>query len=508
MDVEGRAADLDWPEERRGDGRERARSALSADIRLAVHVSALICVMLSLLMFVPATGAFLGDRPGALAFAISGIICGLLSLMLAIVTRGIGMRLSLRFGFLLVNLLWWAASLVCAVPLMIGPANLGLVDALFEATSGLTTTGATVLVGLDAMDHATLLWRALIQWIGGLGILTLGLILLPFLSVGGMQLFRMEFTEKWDKPLPRFVSISKAILAIYGGLTGLCAVAYILAGMTPFDGVAHALTTVSTAGFSTHDASFGHFRSSAILLIGTVFMLLGALPLMFFVALVSARQKLRWDPQIRVLVGIVAGLAAFVILTRSDGADFTLYSMSAALFNVTSIVTTTGFAAGDFTAWSPVAVPLFYVMMFFGGCAGSTAGGLKIYRLIVIFELIRISVNQLVHPRGVFVMRYGGRAVDPEVFRAAMVMVMAMIGSVAVFSVALGLTGLDFVTALTGAVSALTNVGPGLGNVIGPSGNFSTLPDAAKLILSAGMIVGRLEILVALVLVAPIFWRN
>ncbi|HEU0222375.1 MAG TPA: TrkH family potassium uptake protein [Paracoccaceae bacterium] len=487
---------------------EKATGSLARDVRSAVHATAIVCCFLSAFMFVPAVGAYLAQGPGGFAFAVSGGICGLFSLMLATVTRSRGVRLSPRFGFLVVNMMWWGATLVCAVPLMLGPVDLSLVDALFESASGLTTTGSTVLVGLDSMDQATLLWRAMIQWVGGLGILSLGLILLPFLSVGGMQLFRIESSDKSEKPLPRFVQLSKAILAIYLTLSGLCLVGYLMAGMTPFDALTHMMTTLATGGYSTHDASFGYFQSSSILLVGTLFMLLGATPLTFFVALASSRQKFRLDPQIKVLVGIILGATFLVVVGRTDGADLTIYSVSAALFNVTSIITTTGFAAGDYSLWGPAVPAVFYVLTFLGGCAGSTAGGLKTYRLIVIFELVRISVQQLLHPRGVFVMRYGGRPVDPEIFRAAMVMAMAMFGSVAGGTIALGICGLDLVTALTGTMQALSNVGPGLGPIIGPAGNYANLPDSAKLVLSALMIIGRLEILAVLVLLTPVFWRD
>jgi trk system potassium uptake protein TrkH len=465
-------------------------------------------VIFSLLMLVPAASAIVQDAPGGLAFTVSALICSLLSLMVALATRGPPLELSTRFGFLLVNLMWWGGTVVCAVPYMVGPLGLSFPDALFEAASGLTTTGATILTGLDTTGHPTLLWRAMTQFLGGFGILLLGLLVLPFLSVGGMQLFRMESSDRSDKPMPRFISLARALLAIYGALVGLCATGYLMSGMSAFDAITHAMTTVSTAGFANYDASFGHFDGTGVLLVGTLFMIAGSLPLTLFILLFSFRQRLRLDPQVKVFFGLVAVFAVLFAIERTDGRSADLRGLAEALFNSTSLLTTTGFSAGDYTAWGPMIAPLVFILMFAGGCSGSTSGGLKTYRIIVMYELVRVSLLRALHPRGVFVMRYGGRAVDPEVFRAAMVMVMVTFAAVGAGGIMLGASGLDFETALSGAVSAVMNIGPGLGPIIGPSGTFAPLPDDAKLIIAALMILGRLEILAVLVLFVPRFWRG
>lgn len=488
-----------------GDG---ARSALVREVRGAIHATALVCGLLSAMMLVPAVAAVVHEEAGAFAFTLSAVVSGLVSLMIGLATAGVQPRLTPRFGFLVVNVMWWGATLVCAVPLMLGPVGLSFPDAVFETASGLTTTGSTVMSGLDTTDRGTLLWRAMTHLVGGFGILLLGLIVLPQLSVGGMQLFRMESSDRGDKPLPRFLSFSRAMLAIYAALLGSCTAGYLMTGMGPFDAATHAMATVSTGGFANYDASFAHFEGPGVLLVGALFMILGSLPLTLFVALASGPRRLRLDPQVKVFLGLVAAATLLVILGRSDGTPVSIQSVSAALFNVAAILSTTGFAAGDYTLWGPMIVPLVFIITFFGGCSGSTAGGLKTYRLVVMYELVKNALLQALNPRGVFLIRYGGRAVDPDIFRAAMVMVMVTFAATAFGSIALGATGLDFVTAISGAVTALANVGPGLGAVIGPAGNFASLPDAAKLILAGLMILGRLEILAVLVLFTARFWRE
>ncbi|WP_118133112.1 TrkH family potassium uptake protein [Oceanicella sp. SM1341] len=479
------------------------------EFRSALHVVAVVALALAAIMLAPAGFGWLLNWPGTEAFAVSALMVGVVSLLVAVSTWGARRpELTTRFGFMLVNMLWWVSPAICAVPLMFGPAHLSVVDAYFESVSGMTTTGSTVMAGLDGFDPATLLWRSIIQWLGGLGMLSLGLILLPFLSVGGMQLFRMESSDRADKPMPRFVALSKTILLIYVGLTAACTALYALAGMSAFDALNHAFTTLSTGGYSTHDASMGHFEGSGVLWVGTVFMIAGSLPFSLYIVLMFSRHRVGVDPQVKVFIGIIAAATLLLFVGRSGDEAHGLHALAQDAFNVTSVISTTGYAAGDYTLWGTLAVPVFYVLTFLGGCAGSTAGGLKTYRLIVMIELIRTSLAELLHPRGVFPMRYGSRQIAPEIFRSAMVMMMAFIATLGLLSILLGACGLDFLTALTGALTAITNVGPGLGGVIGPSGNFSTLPDTAKALLSVGMVLGRLEILGSLVLLSPLFWRD
>jgi len=480
----------------------------AAEIRAAIHIAAIVCIFLAGTMLVPLAGSAVFGWAGEWPFFLSALTVGLSSTVVGIATRGPAPRFTARFGFIVVNLLWWVAGIVCAVPLMLGPPQLTLVDAFFEAVSGITTTGSTVMALLDSTDPSILLWRSMTQWFGGLGILTLGMFLLPYLNVGGMQLFRVESSDRSEKPLPRFVDMSRWMLLVYLMISGACVVAFMGVGMTPFDAINHAMATVSTGGYSTHDASFGYFDDNATLWVGALFMTLGGLPFPLLIMLAQLRIRGQIDPQVYVFLGLITLTTLILMIGRPGAEANTFESFTKDLFNVVSVMTTTGFAADDYTKWGGLAVPLFFVITFFGGCAGSTAGGLKTYRLIVSFELLRASLKQLSHPHAIFIMRYGRHRVDPAIFRASMVMAVAFVGSMAALTVALGVCGLDFVTAISGSVTALANVGPGLGDTIGPAGNFSALPDAAKLILALGMILGRLEILSVLVLLSPALWRS
>ncbi|RMD89302.1 MAG: TrkH family potassium uptake protein [Alphaproteobacteria bacterium] len=477
------------------------------DVRRALHATSLIGAFLSANMLVPAA-VNAADGSGAWeGFAWAALLSGAFWAFLSVATRGARPALTVRSGIVLVNMLWWGVPLLTALPLMTGPAGLGYVDALFETVSGLTTTGSTVLTGLDGRDSGTLLWRSLLQWYGGTGILSLGLILLPFLNIGGMQLFRMESSDTSEKVLPRFAAIVRAIVGIYAALTLACALGYRFTGMSWFDAANHAMTTLSTGGYSTHDASMGHFRNTATLWVGSLFMMLAGLPFTLMIAMARRRGNAPRDPQVMWYLAVILGATALIMLGRAAVQPLTARSVAEDMFDVISVITTTGYAAGDYTSWGTIAGPLFFLLTFFGGCSGSTAGGLKIYRLVVLIEMVRANLRRVVVPNGVFPMYYGDARVDPELFRAALVMTAAFAGITGLLTLLLGALGLDLVTALSGAVTALANVGPGLGEVIGPASTFQSLGADAKLALAAGMIAGRLEILVVLALFVPALWR-
>jgi trk system potassium uptake protein TrkH len=460
-------------------------------------------------MLIPAGLDIALGNPDWQIFASAASAVGVISLLAIVATRRAMPPFSLRFGFILVNSIWVMTSLVAALPMAFSEQSMSVTDAVFESVSGITTTGSTVLAGLDAMPPGFLLWRSMIQWFGGLGIIAMGLLLLPFLKVGGMQIYRMESSLKSENPYTRFSAFSRALLGLYLLISVLCALAYALAGMSPFDAINHAMTTVSTGGYSTHDASMGAFGRE-ILLIGIVFMGLGAMP---FVALLRAAQSRSaaqaGDPQILVLVAIFFALAlpvAFsLVITDAMGmSDAVVHSM----FNIVSVVTTTGYASMDYNLWGPFAVSVFMLAMFLGGAAGSTSGGIKTYRLIIMYQSLRTALSELVYPNGVFTVRYGGDKISENMVKSVALFVVAFLGLLLLLTMALGSTGLDLLTAYSGALTALTNVGPGLGDTIGPAGNFSTLPDMSKWILIVGMLLGRLEIMTMLVLFSPTFWNR
>jgi trk system potassium uptake protein TrkH len=397
---------------------------------------------------------------------------------------------------------------VGALPLVFSDLDLSYTDAFFETMSGVTTTGSTVLVGLDEMPHSILLWRALMQWLGGVGIVVMAIAILPWLRTGGMQLFHAESSDRSDKPMPRLAAVTAALCTAYVTLTIACAFAYAAAGMSAFDAVAHAMTTLSTGGYSTRDASFGGFSPLAQW-VGVVFMIAGALPFLLYVRAVRDDWSILYDRQVRVLLLLL--LSSVVVLTLwlvLNGGWALDEALRHAAFNVASIMTTTGFASDDFGVWGPLAEVVFFYLMFIGGCTGSTSGAIKIFRLRVLMIVLREHLQRRFMPHLIAQRTYDGKALSMDVVEGVMAFLAVYFMTVAVAALALGAFGLDWITALSGAVQAIGNIGPGLGPTIGPAGNFSSLPDGAKWILALAMLLGRLELFTVLVLLTPRFWRG
>lgn len=417
-------------------------------------------------------------------------------------------RLGVKEGFLLTTMAWVVIAGFASLP-FIGQ-GLSLTDAYFETMSGLTTTGSTVIAGLDKMPRGLLLWRAILCGIGGLGIIAMAIIVMPFLRVGGMQLFQTESSDKSEKILPRAFELTAAIAGVYFGLIALCALAYAWAGMSGFDAICHAITTIATGGFANYDASFSHFKSAPIEIIATVFMALGAMPFVVFIKALRGDTDALWkDVQIR---GFIAFLAAVSIilafwLTMTREIHF-FDALRLTSFNVVSIVTTTGFMSDDYQTWGPFALGVFFILTFVGGCSGSTAGAIKIYRLQIAGILTRAHFVHLISPNRVMTMTYNGRRLPADVPFSVIAFLVIYLGTVGLFAVLFTAMGLDLVTALTASATALGNVGPGLGSMIGPTGNFVPLPDAVKWALSFEMLLGRLELFTVLVLLRPEFWRS
>lgn len=418
--------------------------------------------------------------------------------------------ITIKQTFLLTTLSWLCLSLFAAFPLYLSDLNLSFTDAFFESISGITTTGSTVIVGLDQVSRGILLWRSITQWIGGIGIIAFAILILPFLSIGGMQLFQTESSDKSDKVMAKTHDLVMSLLKIYVFLTFICTLTFYILGMSFFDAINHAMTTIPTGGFSTHDASFGHFQNASLDYAASFFMLLGGLPFVLYVKLIfQGRTDLLRDEQCRVFLAML--LAIVIILTLwlwfTSGLPITT-SLRYVVFNVISIITTTGYATTDYTLWGSFAVVSFFFITFLGSCAGSTAGGIKTMRLIIVGRIVQRQIKTLIFPRGTFTIRYQGCPIDTKVTIAVMSFLGVYIASNAFLTLALTLLGLDFETAISGAATALANVGPGIGPIIGPVGNFSTLPDAAKWLLCAGMLFGRLEIMTILVLFRPEYWRS
>lgn len=476
-----------------------------------VFIISVMFVLLSIFMTLPPLLLLGGNAPNAVAFAESaGLIFGLgmLGILLA---YGKPRDLKPRYMFVLTVSSWLVMALLSSLPFYLSDAGISVTDSIFEATSGITTTGATVLTGLDQLDQDLLLWRSVLQWIGGIGIIGMFVAVLPFLRVGGMRLFATESSEWTDKALPRMKTLSRGLLFVYCVFTVVAVLTYWASGMTLFDAFNHGLTTIATGGYSTSDLSMGKFDSQLLLLEATVFMILGSLPFFLFVREMHGQRGVLWrDQQVRLFLTLLLLLTLGMTLYRalvSD--DFELVSgLITTLFNVTSILTTTGYASEDYSAWGSLAFVVFFFLMFVGGCSGSTSGGMKIFRFQLSLIVLREQLMRLLHPRAVLTRNYNGRAVSDEIIASMIAYTFIFLLCFLILTLVLASMHLDFITSLSGALSSLTNVGPALGDIIGPVGNFATLPDEAKWVLCVGMLLGRLEILSVIVVLSPGFWRS
>jgi len=481
------------------------------DLRPVFFVIGLMSAALGVLMFIPMLVDLFDEARAWRAFGISGGIVTLFGALLATITYTPNPTLRARGAFVLTVFAWLTLAILAALPFLFEPINLSLTDAMFEATSGITTTGATILTGLDDMPRGVLMWRAILQWIGGVGIVVTAMAVLPMLKVGGMQLFRLESSDMGEKILPRAASLALGISLIYLALTFLCFLGYIFTGMAPFDAVAHAMTTLATGGYSTSDLSMGGFMDNGADIVGTVFMMLAALPFGVYLLMTTRGdwKAIIRDSQVRAFVTVIAALTLIItfFLILSDQFELTR-GLRLAAFNTVSIVTGTGYATADYNGWGPFAVTAFFAFMFIGGCAGSTACSIKIFRYQVAFEAMRNYLFRMPREHVVVPMRYGGQPLPPAVVYSVMSYFFIFFMTFVFTAILLSLIGLDPITAWSGAGSAIANVGPGLGEIIGPAGTYQDLPGSAKWVLLTAMIIGRLEIVTALVLLTPAFWKS
>ncbi len=466
-----------------------------------IFINGLVLIFFAFLMGVDAL--IFSDTAEVFGFA--ALLVGIVGVLLSIVSSSSYLGLRPLQTFLLTASVWFIAALAGAVPLYMW--SLSLTDALFEAMSGITTTGSTVMSGLDTTPRGIILWRSMLQAIGGVGFIVTGIALLPILKVGGMQLFRTESSDRGEKELRNAAMFASATLQVYLGLMGVCALVYIAGGMTAFDAITHAMTTLSTGGYSGYDASFGHFQSPFLQWSATLFMLLGALPFAWYIRVVyrglfrsEQVEAMAWS-----LCVVIGGLTAWLITTT--GTD-PLTALRLVAFNVVSVVTTTGYATTDYTLWGPFAVTVFFVLTAVGGCTGSTAGGAKAMRWLLLKRAIRAQLQIIHSPHRVTSIKYEGRRVEDDVLSGVVTFFAFYLAIFGVLAITLSLLGLDMSTATSAALTALANVGPGVGSIIGPAGNFAPLSDPVKIVLVFGMFLGRLEILTVFVLFSPMFWRE
>jgi trk system potassium uptake protein TrkH len=480
------------------------------DLRPVGYVVGTLVALLGLTMVIPLLVDLAYGNAEWGVFLEAGVVTTVAGVSMALAcANGKSEGLSIQQMFLLTTLIWLILPIFGGIPFMLGATEAGFTDAFFEAMSGMTTTGSTVFSGLDDLPEGLLLWRSMLQWFGGIGIIVVAMVFLPELKVGGMQVFRSEAFDTDGKVLPRAAEIASRISVIYVWLTLACFIAYLVVGMSGFDAINHALTTLSTGGFSTRDASFGAFQGPAEY-VSSFFMILASLPFVRYVQLIAGSAKPFWrDTQIHAYLAVIFGLTlCFAVYRLIVNEDHFEHSFREGLFNVTSIISGTGYASVDYQLWGAFPAVAFFFIGLIGGCAGSTACSVKIFRYQLLFASMRAQIRKIHSPNGVFTPRYQGRPVSEDVLSSVMAFFSFFIVTLGITSVLLAATGLDLVTAVSGAATALACVGPGLGDIIGPSGNFASLNDPAKWVLALAMLVGRLEVMSVFALFTIRFWRS
>ena len=420
-------------------------------------------------------------------------------------------QLNLKQTFLFSTLAWIAIAFFGSIPFILSGLNFSFSDSFFESMSGITTTGSSVITDLSKSPKSLLLWRAIMQWLGGVGIIVMAITVLPLLKVGGMQLFRVEGSDRPEKILPRTTQVAVIIISTYLILTLFCALFYKIFGMNFFDSIAHAMTTIATGGFSTHNGSIGYFKKPSIEVVATIFIILGSIPFISYLKFIKGNKKIFLeDVQIKgfVYLFLFSTFVMFLYLLFNDNSNLLIEKIRIASFNVVSILSGTGYVTNDFSLWGKFPLIFFLFLMFVGGCAGSTACGIKIFRFQLLFLFINNQIKKLIYPNSIFILKYNKKKITDDYMNSVIIFVFAYLFIFMLIAMLLSLSGLDFLSAISGAATSISNVGPGLGEVIGPNGNFKSIPEISKWILSFGMLLGRLELFAVLILFFPSFWRN
>lgn len=464
-------------------------------------------IILGIFMLVPIIVQFIYDEIDSSFFGAS-IVTIIFGTLFFLSNLDHEKKLNLQQAFLLTALSWLSIAVFGSLPFVFSDLKFSITDAFFESMSGITTTGSTIISNLESMPKAILLWRAILQWLGGIGIIIMAITLMPIMNVGGMQLFKISNNDSSEKILPKSKEIALRLIYIYFGLTVLCATTYIIFGMNIFDGMTHSMTTIATGGFSNYNQSIGFFNSFAIETAAMIFIILGSLPFIIYIKFINGNRSIfTSDSQIRTFFKIIflSIIILSIYLAFNNSNSFNIRTIS---FNVVSILTGTGYVNAQFDNWGSFPLVLFLALMFIGGCAGSTTCGIKIFRFQILYSFVINQLKKIIYPKGIFVLKYDKNPIDNKFISSIISFIYMYLVIFFLLSALLSLSGLDFVTAISGAATSISNVGPGLGSVIGPNGNFSTLPDISKWILTLGMILGRLELFAILVLFLPSFWRN
>ena len=419
-------------------------------------------------------------------------------------------NIDLPQAFILTALSWISIAIFGSLPFIFSDLSLNFTDAFFESMSGITTTGSTIITDLDNAPKGILLWRAILQWLGGIGIILMAITLMPLMNIGGMQLFKISSNDSAEKILPKSKEVSLRLIIIYSILTFTCGLFYKVFGMNYFDSLTHSMTTIATGGFSNYNDSIGHFNSALIEINAIIFIILGSIPFIAYIKYLNGDKKIFYkDSQIsfflKTIIISVFIIFIFLLLKNINSETFLLREV---IFNVVSILTGTGYVTTNYSDWGSFPLIFFLILMFIGGCAGSTACGLKIFRIHILYKFFVMQLKKYIYPRGVFVLKYGDSVLNEKFISSIISFVFLYIVIFFIITMLLSISGLDFITAVSGAATSISNVGPGLGGIIGPNGNFSLLPDFSKWVLSIGMILGRLELFAIIVLFIPSFWKR
>ena len=464
-------------------------------------------IILGVFMFIPIIFQFIYSEVDSSFFGAS-IVTIIFGTLFFLSNLDHDKKLTLQQAFLLTALSWLSIAIFSSLPFIFSEENFSFTNAFFESMSGITTTGSTIISNLNEMPKSILLWRAILQWLGGIGIIIMAITLMPIMNVGGMQLFKISNNDSSEKILPKSKEIALRLIYIYLSLTFLCGLTYKIFGMSFFDSLTHSMTTIATGGFSNYNESIGFFNSISIEISAMIFIILGSLPFIAYIKFLSGDKMIFInDIQIKtflkiIIISIII-LSAYLVISGSN--DLNLRSL---FFNVISILTGTGYINADFDSWGSFTLVLFLVLMFIGGCAGSTTCGVKVFRIQILYLFVVNELKKIIYPRGIFVLKYDKNPIDNKFISSVISFIYMYLVIFFVLTALLSLTGLDFITSISGAATSISNVGPGLGSIIGPNGDFSALPDVSKWILTIGMILGRLELFAILVLFLPSFWRN
>ena len=466
-------------------------------------------IILGIFMAIPIFSQFIFSEIDS-SFITSSAITLVFGVLFVLSNLDYEKKINLKQAFLLTTLSWLTIAIFGSLPFYFSDLNISFTDSFFESMSGLTTTGSTIISNLELAPKSVLLWRALLQWLGGIGIIVMAITLMPIMNIGGMLLFKVLNTDSSEEILPSSKEISLKLILIYFVLTFLCALAYKIFGMGYFDSLTHSMTTIATGGFSNYNESIGHFNNVKIEITAMLFIILGSLPFIAYIKFLNGNRKIFLnDSQIKTFIKLIIIsilILFFYLFIKIE--DLSLKDFRYISFNSISILTGTGYVTGKFDQWGSFSLFFFLILMFIGGCAGSTTCGVKIFRIQILYKFIINQLKKIIFPRGIFVIKYENNNVNDKFLASIISFIYLYILLFFLITALLSLSGLDFITSISGAATSISNVGPGLGSVIGSSGNFSTLPDFSKWILSAGMLLGRLELFAILVLFLPSFWKK